>query len=496
MKALLRRSETRCALTRRPRRNAIEALEPRWLMINTVQVDIPASITTISATDLQNAGINCRLKDIQGMITVTGENVAAQTAGKTITITGQTTSIDSLSIIDGSPNSSIFLRALGNPIPLHEIESVEVIKSIDLRGADFTGTAQLAAPRILIFGNASASTINITQSVPSLKFTGGNFGGVQLNITPSVGGVNQNIIMNLDAVTDSNFDVEEYVKSIRIRSALQSSPGAGSFTGNSAGSIRVGGDFNYDLKFTPTLGLKYTLSDYKIGGTGSGTWDIPGATKSLSANAFDNSFNGSFGSLQSFGVKTNFSGRLTAGSIGRASIGNDMFGGVFDLTNPFAANSWNLGSLRVGNTISSSHIMSNGNLGSIKTMFTFGSEITAGLKTNYVFGTPIFPADFDSQSTIRSFISDCPKKTNSHFSSSYVGAYFLPNIHVGNVQTQTGGAASGFGGTAIDKITFAVDNKAFNLKNLNTLADVDAGLQRAGLMQQDLGDFKILLPAQ
>src|SRR5947209_2223807 len=86
------RPDSESPLGRRPRRGrcivAVEPLEARALLTNTIHVEIQTPITVLTAQDLQNTGIQFQLRDVIGTLTMTGENLAAQTVGSRVNVTG------------------------------------------------------------------------------------------------------------------------------------------------------------------------------------------------------------------------------------------------------------------------------------------------------------------------------------------------------------------------------------------------------------------------
>jgi hypothetical protein len=469
-----------------------EALECRRLLTNTVQVAIATPIISISAHDVQNVPFGIQLHDIVGMLTVTGENVSAQTVGNKINLSGTVSRIDDLSLFNTIAASSVVVKGKANDVPLLKFESTGPMKMIDARPLFLNGPVSLVAAPKMMFGDASAATIDISQSIPLVNFTGGNFANSQIHFidaapAPAVPAV----IIKMNNLTDTHVISDEFIKSLNLNSVTQSTPGAGGIAANTVGAFKVTSDYKADLTLTPTFGLRYTLNTYSIGGTASGLWNVPGATLKGSAKTYDSGYRATFGSLGTYSVAKDFSGSLTAGSVGTATIGGNLNGATWNLTNPYAANSWNLESLKVANTIENSTITSNGNLGNIQTMFTYYSHITAGISPNYVFGQPLTNSDYTSYSYIKSFTSDCPSHHKIHYVGSYVGASDIQNVLIGNVQDQNFGAPFGLAGLKIDKFSVLLNNKLVKLNSLDSRAGYAAGLQTYGLTRQDLIDFLV-----
>ncbi|MDB5172512.1 MAG: hypothetical protein JWN51_1285 [Phycisphaerales bacterium] len=467
-----------------------EPLEPRRLLTNTLQVLIVPQITAISARDLQNVGVDFQVRNLTGSLTLTGENLAAQTVGNHVNVTGAVSAIDDLSLFNTTRASSIVVKSKAGRIPLQSFESTGPMAMIDMRPLLLNGDIHiLAAPKIQ-FGDGAAANINVSQSIPLVNFAGGNFSNSQINFTTATPpGAIPAVAIKLNNLTDTHLNADGFIKTLNLQSITQSTPGAGGITANSAGTIKIASDYKADLTFKPSFGLRYTLDNYRIGGTASGSWNVPGATRMGSAGTYDSGYRAKFDGIGTYVVGKDFSGSLTAGAMGKATIGHNMTGGTFNFTNPYAANSWNLGSLKVGNTIQNSTIKSDGSLGNIQTMFTYYSHITAGISPNYVFGQPLTNSDYTSYSYIKSFTSDCPSHHKIHYVGSYVGAADLQNVLIGNVQDQNFGAPFGLAGLKIDKFSVLLNNKLVNLNSLNSRAGYDSGLQQYGLTRQDLIDF-------
>ena len=467
----------------------IEPLEPRRLFTNTIQVQLTPVVTVVSADDIQNRNISALVHDLEGTLTLTGNNLSTQSSGHTVKVLGNVTMIDGISLSTSGSLGSFSLTKPGSLLPLGGFQSTGPMSMINLSGTDLTGSAQLIAPPILTLGNADAATINITQNIPLLTFNGGNFTGSTININSTL--PSPAAKLHFGSVLDTQIFSDAYLTQAGFKSFTSSTPGSGGLTAAGAGSISVAGDYKADFTLNPSTSLKYSLNDFTIGGTGSGSWNIPGATRSLSARSFDIGFGGTFGTLYGLRAGTDFSGSLTAGSVGNATVGGKLNGANIDLTNPFAANSWNLWSLHVGNEIEDSTIRSNGNLGDISTMYTYYSNISAGISPTYVFGQMPMPTDYSSYSTIKSFFSDCPSHHNIHFVGSYVGAAYLSSIHLGNVQTGNGGLPFGMAGLRMDKVDFLLDSKPINLPSMNSTSALDAALQKYGLTETGLGDYTL-----
>lgn len=472
-----------------------ERLEHRRLLSNTVQVQISPAITNVSALDLHNVPLTMKLSDLTGTLSFTGNNLAEQNSGKQINVTGNITDVTSVSLSNTTPASSFVVSSKASDVLLDGFTSTGPMKLIDFRPLVSNGAIQmLAAPKIFV-GDGMNAAFTVTQNIPLVNFTGGSFTNSQFNFTgPSTSSVGTSLLLKFNNLTDTRLNASPYIKSLTLGSFNSTSPGSGGITADSAGAISVASNYKADLTFKPTLGLKYTLGSFRAGGTASGNWNVPGPSGFLSAGLFDSGFGGRFGSLAGLKVGKDFDGSLTAGSLGIGSIGGSMNGATMDFTNPFNANSWNLGSLKIANSINNSTITSSGNLGNINTMFTFGSKITAGVDPNYMFGQPLTSSSYTSWSTIKSFVSDCKSHHLMHYGGSYVGAYFMPSVHLGNIVTDNFGSPFGLAGFRFDKLSFLDNGRTINLAGITSTSAYNSGLQSNGLTQQQLVDFHVLLP--
>jgi len=357
-------------------RCVVERLERRRLLTgNSVDVTISGYVDTISADTVNNLPLQIKVHDVLGTLTASGNNLAVQTSGNHITITGMVSQFDDLSLATTSPLSSIAVSSRAVDFPLMGFESTGPMKSIALQPLLLDGSASfLAAPKVQL-GDGNGVTIDVSQAVPFSNFTGWNFSNSQINFTPTNPTARPTIALGFGNLMDTHLDVSQFIKTLNLHSATESTAGASGITANTIGSFNVASSYKADFKLQPSFGVKYTLDNYKIGGTAYGNWDVPGATRLSYANSYDSSYVGNFGSIGTFAVGKDFDGSLTTGSMGTGVIGHNLNNATIDFTNSFAPTSLNVGSFVVANEIENSVINSNGNLGNILTMFTFGSRI-------------------------------------------------------------------------------------------------------------------------
>lgn len=452
---------------------AVEELESRLLFavtIATVTISPGASVSFIGPTGTLS---NIQFKGCSGTVVFQGDDLEqGSLLNGTPIVKGHISQITEINVtgssepgkgkvvMRGSPANYIYLKGFLSNVALEQVQFQPMI----LQG-------KLDAPGIAM--------LNI-----------GSFQNANVQVAGTTGMPETSIVAT--SATDSIFDIDPGVKSLRFGSFVATVPGnqtmAGSsvFTTATLGSLRIGGDCSSDFNITGSIGSA------NVGGALNGDWKVGGLTNSFSARSIEASYYGNFGQLNTFNVSGTYSGYITANSIGHASMTN-MTNGNLWLTEPFSAGSWSLGTLRA-NDIENSVIMSYGNLGQISTMFTYSSYVAAGINPSYTFGQPLITSDFLYPSVIKDYYSDCPMKNAMHFDNSYIGAYDLMNVHIGNIQTQNGGIPEGFGATLIGKLKAGIKSGAINLANIHSEADVATALGAAGITSADLGDLEFLLP--
>ncbi len=132
-------------------------------------------------------------------------------------------------------------------------------------------------------------------------------------------------------------------------------------------------DIHSKGNFTPGLILSgvgapggRALGTVGIMGYIGGVWNFPSRLNSLSVGGTEPDFNGTFTTpLQTFNVKGNLSGSLTAPSIGTLHVGGLVSRATLTFTKPVAAHATDLAHLTVHGGIDGTTITSQGNIGAL-----------------------------------------------------------------------------------------------------------------------------------
>ena len=451
---------------------------------------ITPKLIDITGLDTQSSRVNFNLKDVTGTMTLGGTNLATQTSGSRQIISGNIATIVDIDLTSTLSTSRFQVKAnYKDGITLGSLESPNPMATLCLGGIDLVGLAQLVAPGLLRFGKADNATIDIMQNIPTFTLKGHTWTSSMVNVTS--GTLASSLNLDLHTGIDTLFSTTEIIPRLKLDSFTETGIDTGGITAGGIGSFMVKGNYTADLNLNSLPTLKYALDDFNAKGTASGNWNIRGAVNLIYAKTFDTNFNGTFGGVKNFRVGTNFSGSFSAGFLDKGNIGDDMIGATMNFTNPFSTNAQDLGFLHVGNTIEDSSILSDGNVGSISTMYSYFSNYGAGVSPSYVFGQPLGPSDYTSNSIIGSIIIDCPSHHNIHFVGSTIGAYGLWNVQLGNVQTDNSGVPFGLAGYQMDHVAFRYNSRLLTFPSLNSTAEYDAGLQKYGYTPGTLGDFSL-----
>lgn len=199
-------------------------------------------------------------------------------------------------------------------------------------------------------------------------------------------------------------------------------------------------------------------------------------------DAFDGNLNVA-GRVNAARFADNFSGALTAASIGAMSVRGDMTGANVDTNAAFDPDprSRTLGSLKVNGAINNTRVLSSGNVGSITGGSATDSTFFAAIQ-----GSPNqLPDDasrFNSLASIRS-------ARFGSFADSLLSAATLGRINVGTVTTSNAGEAFGVASNVITLLAGRTDaGQRFTLRNLDAQADADQQIAAAGV---NLADFQV-----
>lgn len=288
--------------------------------------------------------------------------------------------------------------------------------------------------------SVSARNVTLTGSLS----TGGAIGTLDLgaadNATITLGGSasGKAAAITLGTATDTTINSAVAVKSIRTTSFSGGGASGFTVTAPSIGSITAAGDFAENLT-------------------------VAGAIKSIT-------------------VGGNLTGTIAADSIGKITVRGNLNGSTITLSQAFVPRGKTIGSLAVGGTIGSSSIRTTGGIGSISADSINSSTIYAGVAPTTT-TLPGSAGDFANPAAVGSV------KLKSGYANSNLAASSLGRLAVGTIQLNNGGTAFGFAAGKIAAISGATGpGVSFNLKNLDTPADLSA--QAQGL---NLGDARIVL---
>lgn len=197
--------------------------------------------------------------------------------------------------------------------------------------------------------------LSITGKVATLTLadaSGGNT--ITLGSTSRAG-----VKISLGTVSDLNLEISGNIASLRASQWLDTDGIADMIEAGLLRQLYVYGDFGADLS-------SRTLGSTTISGLVSGQWDITGNSGKIIAGSTSTSFQGNVtGQMKSFTVRSDFSGSLTARTMGKVTVGGTMKEAVLTVTRAFASRSNSMASLRAG-AIEDSSIFASGSIGSIR----------------------------------------------------------------------------------------------------------------------------------
>jgi hypothetical protein len=314
-----------------------EALESRWLFAagQQMQVLIDPKIVEVDASFANNLGVTFKLHDCNGAITFTGDNLAQQTTGKRITVTGTPDTLDAISLINTTKASSISVHTKGSQlIDLPSFTGTGPMKMIDISGVNLTDSMIILAAPKLVLGNGQDDSITISNApgVFNCSIKGNNFSDTQLTCTKPI----------------SAFNVDQWAGS----DASITSNGIKKFTAST-----VDGDFAlelFPLNLPSSIVQLMKLAD--VDTIGPGTWTVQGAVGSIKTFSTDPGWTGTFGRLDHLMVKGTASGSLTTGQMKDLKVGGDMLNFDLSLTNPFVAGTSAINSIKIGGNVVNSNI--------------------------------------------------------------------------------------------------------------------------------------------
>jgi hypothetical protein len=242
-----------------------------------------------------------------------------------------------------------------------------------------------------------------------------------------------------------------------IASVMARSVGGGAISAPAVGRFSVAGDFADDVNAG-------ALGSFRSASISRGTWNVAGGVLGI-------------------GVTGDMSLNLTAGSVRLVKAGGNVMNSVLTFNTAVAPKVMALGVLSVRGSIVSSHVNSNGNIGSVIATSMRDSTVTAtatGVGASLV---PVAPAGAViggvTLRMVRGVIS---------FSNSTISAGSIGKASLGGIQLANGGVDFGLSAHAIGSVTGvdAMTGAKIGLKGLATGVDAEAMLADQGVNPQDL----------
>jgi len=395
-------------------------------------------------------------------VMVRGDNLTQSQKGNDFIVNGTNFSIDSIDLTNTNDRSALtILGAPGVTLPIEDITSVGVIKSITAKPVNLTGNLSLGGVRDLTFLSFTGGHATIGAGLPTQSFRADSITNSRLSFGSSLGLFQSGPIVH--------------------------SHGSSSITAPSISRFLVKGDVDTDLTLSATLRRNIDLG--LITGQANGTWAV-GVGGKISADSFGSDWNATFNRLDSIQSRGAFNGLLQSPYIGQARFGS-ADGASFFFTRPLSTSSQpNVNSFKVTGGFSNSFIRSDGNLGSLSFGSFTGSSVMAGL--NPIAPTFTLPniADLQSNATIRSLNLTNP---SGSFSNSYLAAFRLGSTNLGTVFPQsTNGNPFGITSYKIDRLRFDL-TRPFSATNIDRTQDILNAEERAHIGPTQLGNFTIRL---
>jgi len=189
-------------------------------------------------------------------------------------------------------------------------------------------------------------------------------------------------------------------------------------------------------------------------------------------------------------VSNNASFDLTASAVRSIFVGGNFTSSSIILLAATQGNKTDLGSLTVHGTISTLRIDSRGSIGNVVADALAASTLFSGVG-NLAAGQ-ILPASSNDFSNINKINSIRLAKVsgNASFSNSYVAAYNLGSMKIGNVLVSNLGAPFGLSAHKYNSLSFTAgaSGKTININNVTNQNQVANAVTKAGV---DLQDFQI-----
>jgi hypothetical protein len=206
-----------------------------------------------------------------------------------------------------------------------------------------------------------------------------------------------------------------------------------------------------------------SLGSVKIAGSiTGGNWTVAGSAQSIAANAVDAGWTANFTGAIGIVRFVNDGGNLTASSIGALRVAQNIADASINLTGTGTA----IGSLYVGDAVTSSQIISAGNIGRVSVGAFQTSNLLAGV-SDATAGLPTAASDFSANDSILSFIvrgTTSPYSfSDSNIAAASIGRVLVARVNPNNTGTPFGVATKSLGAFNNRGVLKWTSNQAVNL---------------------------------
>ena len=456
---------------RRGRSNqvSLEQLEGRTLMAATSILIGGGAAQSVRYTDVSGSQVTVFLNGPgSAMVNVDGTNVG-QTATRTgVLVTGTGLTLSSIGVSGSTQNSSLNIVTRGRsavnsgPITVNgflaALKAPRVNLAGDLTTSAFTNLVQL--------GSASNGTINIGPT---------RFGG-------------RAVTFQVGDVTNETFISAQKINVLRANQWVSTTGQTQSIQAPQAQVIQVKNVFSPDLSLVGAPRGQQELTRFQAGSISGGTWNIGGDSGSIqtgSATGWSPTFSGIINSLT---LRQDLMATLTAGTIKTLNVRGSVSNANIQLTDPLAANGFDLGNLSVGGDIAGSTIRSIGSIGSVSARSLQNSRIYAGI-VNLPGGQnlPGSASDIPISAQIRSL--RLRRSAAATFVNSAVAAATLGSLNLGTVRTANAGTPFGFAARQpiqTVQLTDESTGRSVTGRRIASTSAFNALLAARGISQQDL----------
>ena len=313
----------------------------------------------------------------------------------------------------------------------------------------------------------------------------------------SVGASSGNTRVTVGTAVNSSLACLGVLTSLAARSWTVTDGGAYAVSAAAIINLRVPGMFADALQLTSPVG--YALGRATVGGA-TGPWQINGGVFKATVTAPTAGWSLASGSTLNqltvrgdlVGASTTSHTGVSAATINRVTITGDMTNASVQTTGAIDRTVQQLNHLTVAGAMTGSDVFATGNVNQVTAKSMADSRVYAGVGSSF-FGTGGLPGattDLASLVTIRSLTLRAPTNT---FTDSYVGAYTIGRLHLGQVTVANGGTPFGLSANTIGSVAARLNpggGFAVSGAPLTSAAKLSAYLTRRKVT---LGDFTIKL---